>query len=124
MVFCRALAWQLYISDDCTFHLRQRLLHPPDLPAGALYQIISLTPVRSHHPDFLGGPEGIAQQPVGVQLHQPLTLLYVALTARKVLRVPCIHQVHFQTSFFENIEYRNLVDTGGLHRDSPNPALL
>jgi len=44
-----ALAWQLYITDDCTFHLRQRLLHPLDVPAGTLYQIIPLPPVGPHH---------------------------------------------------------------------------
>src|SRR6184192_1491192 len=35
-------------------------------------------------------------QSIGVQLHQPLTLLYVALPAGQILRVPGIHQVHLQ----------------------------
>ena len=59
-------------------HLRQRLLHPLNVPPGRLHQIIALPPVRSHLANFLRRPERIAQQPIGMQLHQPLTLLHVA----------------------------------------------
>src|SRR6202022_4496786 len=39
-------------------------------------------------------------------------------------RLPGIHQVHFQTSLFENVVYRNPLHASGLHGDGPNPALL
>ena len=48
----------------------------------------------------------------------------VALTARKVLGVPRIHQVHLQTSVFENVVYGDPIHASGLHRDCPNAALL
>ena len=50
-------------------HLAHRLLHPLDVPAGTLHQIIPLPPVGSHHTNLLRWPKRISQQPVGVQLH-------------------------------------------------------
>ena len=84
-------------------HLREHLLHPLDVPRCRLHQVIALPPVCPHRADLLRGPERIAQQTVGVQLHQPLALLHVALAAREILRVARIDQVHFQTSLFENV---------------------
>src|SRR5208283_2886707 len=37
---------------------------------------------------------------------------------------PSIHQVHFQTSFFQNVVYRDPIHARGLHRDGPNRTLL
>ena len=61
---------------------------------------------------------------IGVQLHQPLTLLHVALAPGQIFRVPGIYQIHFQTPLFQNVVYRDPINSGGLHRDSSNPALL
>src|SRR6516165_3623215 len=59
-------------------HLRQSLLHALNVPTGTPHEIISLSPVGPQPSDFLRCSERISKQTVGVQLHQLLTLLYIA----------------------------------------------
>ena len=59
-----------------------------------------------------------------MQLHQPLALLHVAFASRQILRLSRIHQIHFETSLLQDVEYRDPVDASGLHGHGPNPALL
>ena len=54
----------------------------------------------------------------------PLTLLYVTFAPGQILRVPGIHQVHFETRLFENVVCGDPIDSGGLHGDGSYPALL
>jgi hypothetical protein len=42
-------------------HLRQRLVHPLNVPRCSSDQIVPLPPVRPHHADFLRRPERIPQ---------------------------------------------------------------
>src|SRR6516225_872568 len=42
-------------------HLRQRLLHPLNMPARTLHEVIALPPVGSHRADLLRWPERISQ---------------------------------------------------------------
>jgi hypothetical protein len=49
---------------------------------------------------------------------------HVALAPRQILRLPGVDQINFQTSFFQDVVYRDPVHARGLHGDGPNPALL
>jgi hypothetical protein len=64
-----------------------------------------LPPQGARHPDLVGGLKAIIQQTKGMQLQQPLTLLHIALAPRHVLGVPGIHQIHFQTMLFKNLQH-------------------
>src|SRR5438552_5570187 len=82
---------QLYI------HGGECLLHLLDLPPSFLHQPVPLPPDRSDRTDLLRRMEGISQQPIAVQFHQPLALLHVALASREVFSPPRVDQVYFET---------------------------
>src|SRR6266545_978041 len=47
--------------------------------------------------------ERVSQQPIGMQFHQPLALLYVTLPARYIFGVLCVHHHHSDPQLGENI---------------------
>src|SRR5262244_378871 len=94
------------------------------MPTCGPHQIIVLPPIGPHRADFLRRPERIPQESIGVQLHEPLTLLYVALAPRQILRLPRINQIHFKTSFFQNVVDCNPVHSRRLQGYRPNRTLL
>jgi hypothetical protein len=49
---------------------------------------ISQAPDRAHAFHLLRQPEGVAQQPVGVQFHQPLAFLHIGFSPGYVFGVP------------------------------------
>ena len=59
--------------------------------------------------------ERVIQQTVRVQLQQPLTLLHIALATRKILGVPCIHEIDLKAMFFQNFVERDPIDSSRLH---------
>ena len=48
-------------APNTDVHLRQRLLHPLNMPARTPHQIIALSPVGPQHANLLRGPERISQ---------------------------------------------------------------
>ena len=67
-------------------------------------------------------PEGVAQQPIGMQLHQPLALLHVRFPSRHIFGVLGIHQRDLNVVLPQDIAQRNPVHPGGLYRDPVNLA--
>src|SRR6266540_267832 len=67
--------------------------------------------------------ERVSQQPIGMQFHQPLALLYVTLPARYIFGVLCVHHHHSDPQLGENIVDCDPVHPGGLQRHCVNPAL-
>jgi len=55
---------------------------------------------------------------------KPLAVGNVTLPTRNTLQVVSVDQEDFQPSRFEDLEERNPVHPGGLHRDSANTAPL
>ena len=66
--------------------------------------------------DRIGGAEAAAQQPQDVEVAEPLTIRDVALAAGDVLHVPRVDEDDVEAARLENLEDRNPVDAGGLHR--------
>ena len=69
------------------------------------------------------GSEGSRQQPVGVQLLQPLAVPHVGLATRHVLDAPGVHQHHLQSPLLQHTEQRYPVHAGGLHDHRFHTAL-
>src|SRR6516162_1513715 len=105
-------------------HLRQHFLHTLDVPPRALHQVVALPPVSPQLANLLRRSERVAQQTIGVQLHQPLALLHVGLLTRQILGLPRVHQVHFQPRFLQNVVHRSPVHPCGLHSDGAHATLL
>ena len=103
-------------------HLGQRLLHMLHISALAAQQRAALAVQRAQHTHLLGGAECAAQQPVGHELLKPLTVQYVGLATRHILDVPGIDQKHREAARFQQLEQRDPVHAGGLHRDRVHAA--
>ena len=91
------------------------LLDVLDMLGGVADQHGALPQVAPQAP-YLGlRPEGCRQQPIGVQLLQPLAVQHVALATRYVLDPPGIHQHHLKSPVLQDSEEGYPVDPGGLH---------
>jgi len=62
------------------------------------------------------------KQSVGMELLQPLTVQYVALSARHILDMTGIHQVHIEPMALKDFKNRYPVHAGGLHGNRGNAA--
>jgi hypothetical protein len=104
-------------NDVCQLqvHLRECFLHSLDAGRCSRHVFGPLPPVGAKNPNLRGWLERVIQQPVGVQLQQPLTLLHVALAPWKILGVPCIDEVDLKAMFFQNFVERNPIDSGRPH---------
>src|ERR1700739_82691 len=51
-----------------------------------------------------------------MQLQQPLAFLHIALAPRQILSVSCVHEIDFETAFFQNLVQWNPIHTSGLGR--------
>src|SRR3989441_9087272 len=76
---------------------------------------------QTDHP--VAGPEAAAEQPMLVELLQPLGIVHVGLSARDILHVARIHQQHFEAAGFEDLEDRNPVHARRLHGDGLDAGL-
>src|SRR3984957_14332338 len=83
--------------------------------AGVLHVPVPQTPHSPDGPYVFRRPERVPQQPVGVQLHQPLAFLHVRLAPRKIVGVTRVHQKHLQAVLFQNVINGEPVNTSGLH---------
>jgi hypothetical protein len=73
--------------------------------------------VRAQSHDAVAGTEAPAQQPVLVQLLQPLRIVHIRLAAGDVLDVAGVDQQHLEPARVENLKDRNPLHAGRLHRD-------
>src|SRR3954463_4903179 len=90
----------------------------------AFHMFIPLPPVRPQYADLLTGTKGVVEQSIGVQLHQPLALLYVRFPPRQVLGVARIHQKNFESAFHQNFVHRQPIYACRLHSYRDDSALL
>lgn len=96
-------------------HLGQDLLHPLDAGADGLDVVAVLTPINSRGPNLGSGVERVAQEPVGVQLQQPLTFLHVSLPPWEIARISRVHQIDLEAFGIQYLVQRNPVDPRGFH---------
>ena len=64
------------------------------------------------------------QQPIGVQLLQPLAIRHIRLAPRHRLELAGIDQPDLEAPLLEKFLQRNPRDAGRFHRDRPNATLL
>src|SRR5450759_3299507 len=62
------------------------------------------------------------QQPIGMQLLQPLAVQYVRLAPGYILQMPRIHQKDADTALFQDLVQGDPVDPGRLHRHRIHPT--
>jgi hypothetical protein len=115
------MAWPVAprdIGDDAgqlQVHLHQRLLlmlHGAGLGAQEC-MALARKGAQGHH--AVARPEGASQEPVAVQLLQPLAIEHIALAAGDVLHVAGIDQEHLEAARAEQLEEGDPVHAGGLH---------
>ena len=98
-------------------HLHERLLHVLNVRGGIVDQPLAMAQVGAQTHDAVAGTEAPAQQPVLVELLQPLRIVHIRLAAGDVLDVARVDQQHLEPARFENLEDRNPVHAGRLHGD-------
>jgi len=108
------------VRDDVVqlqIHLHQRLLHVLHVRRRVLDQPLAMPQVGTERDDLGSEPEAGAEQPVRVELLNPLRVVDVRLAARDVFRVARVDDHDLEPSRFEDLEQRDPVDPGRLHRD-------
>ena len=98
-------------------HLHQGLLHVLNVRGRVLDEALTQSQVGAQLDNRLAWAEAPAQQPVLVQLLEPLRVIDVRLPPRHLLHVAGIDQHDLEPASLEDLEDGNPVDTGGLHRD-------
>jgi hypothetical protein len=98
-------------------HEHERLLHVLDVRGGVLDDALSMTKQRTQSSDALTRSKTGAQQTVLVELLQPLRVVHVGLATRDILGVARVDQEDLEASRFEDLEDRNPIHAGRLHRD-------
>lgn len=79
------------VRDDVVqlhIHFHQRLLHVLDMRGTVFQQPFTQAHVAAQLDDLLMRPEACPQQPVGMQLLQPLSVVDIGLATTHGLRVP------------------------------------
>ena len=95
-----------------------------DVGGGVVHHPFSMAQVGAQTDHPVAGPEAAAEQPMLVELLQPLGIVHVGLSARDILHVARIHQQHFEAAGFEDLEDRNPVHARRLHGDGLDAGLL
>ena len=70
----------------------------------------------AEHANLIGGSKRRPQEADGVQVPQPLAIGNIGSSASNVLEIPRVDQADFEPAGFQDLEQRNPVDAGGLHR--------
>jgi hypothetical protein len=108
------------VRDDVVqlqIHLHQGLLHVLDVRGRVLEQSLAMPHVGAERNDLCPGAKAGTEQPVRVELLDPLRVVDVGLAARHVLRVARVDEHDLEPTRLEDLEQRDPVDTGRLHRD-------
>ena len=92
--------------------------------AGPAHERVPMAEDRPHGADLVGGPEAAAQQADGVEILQPLAVLHVGLAAGQVFAVARVDEADVQPRRLEDLEERDPIDAGGLHRDGGDATFL
>jgi hypothetical protein len=79
-------------------------------------EAITLTQVAAQDADLIGRPKAPAQQPVCVQLLQPLTVARICLAPWHLFEMLRIDQLDVKAPLFEHFKEADPVDPGRLHR--------
>ncbi len=107
------------VADDqrqLHVHLDQRLRHALHEGAGTLDQRRPMSKIRAQGDDAIGGAEAAAQQPEDVQVPEPFAVGDITLAPRKILHMTRVDEDHLEAAGVEDLEDRNPIDAGGLHR--------
>jgi hypothetical protein len=91
--------------------------------ADGTHVVPALPPVGPSPPDLGGRMKRIPEQPVGVQLQEPLAFLHVALAPGQVLGVPRVDQIDLEAARLEDFVHGDPLDPGGLQGDGRDTAL-
>jgi hypothetical protein len=93
-------------------HLLQRFLHLLHLLAAVLRQILPVAHQTTHGANVLRGTKRPLQQPVAVQLLQPLAVLHVSFAARHLAQMPRVDQNHLDPGGVQFLRQRNPENPG------------
>lgn len=89
-----------------------------------LDQAFTLAQIGTQRRHIQLGSEARPQQPVAVKLLEPLRVIDIGLATRHAFDVPSIDQHDLESLRFQNLEDRQPVDAGGLHRHRRHLDLL
>ena len=84
---------------------------------GVVDQSLAMAQVGAETDDAVAGTKAPAQQPMLVELLQPLRIVHIRLAAGDMLDVAGVDQQHLEAARFEDLEDRNPVHASRLHRD-------
>src|SRR5205823_1062110 len=116
-----------YIADDIVkkdVHLNQSFLDMLYMSRDNSNQIISVTQVSAKHRYIIFGTECAGQQSISVELLQPLAIDYIGLSARYILDLSSINQLHFKASFFKYLKQWNPIYSSRFHSYGLNTAFF
>ena len=105
-------------------HLIERLLHVQHAPRSGLDQVVAMTQQGAHRTDLVSGSERGPQQTHRVQVAQPLAVGHVGLTSGYRVHVTRVDQHHVEAMGLQDLEHRDPVDPGRLHRHRGYLAFL
>jgi hypothetical protein len=115
-----------HVGDDggqLDVHLHQRLLHVLHRARLRAQDRRALAHQGAQRAHRVTGAERAAQQAVAHELLQPLAVEHVGLAPRHVLHMPRVDQQHGEAACVEQLERRDPVHAGGLHRHRVDAAL-
>ena len=109
---------------ELDIHLHERLLHALDVRRRLVDQAFAMAEQRpkSHH--ALVRAEAAAEQPMLMQLLEPLRIVDVRLPPRDILDVAGIDEEHLEAACLQDLEHWDPVDPGRLHGDGGDANLL
>ncbi len=97
-------------------HLIERLLDAQEVVAAGAHEALAVAHQGTHRADCGGRPEGCVEQSHAVQVLQPLAVLHVTLAPWHVLDMARVDQADLEAAALQDLEKRDPVDPGGLHR--------
>lgn len=91
---------------DLDIERLERLLHVQHVRAGHLDVIIAQPLIAAQPTHLLGGHKARTQEPVGVQLGQPLAVAHLALAPRQIARVRAVDHADLEAGGLEHFVKR------------------
>jgi hypothetical protein len=93
-------------------HLHKGFLHVLDVRGRILHEPFAMTQVGAQLGDTVAWTEAAPQQPVRMELLQPLRIVHVALAAGDMLDVARVHEEDLESASLEDLEDGNPVHPG------------